>query len=269
LFTASLPAATLPSWIGLTDKRPSGVSFAHLQDLDSKDETGETPLIQATRDDDTKRLQALLQQGANPNLQDKFGWTALTYAVAGMDSSIVLLLLDHGADPNIKDHKGKTILMWAALGGKTEIIQSLIARGAEIDTATTNGATALSLAEAMKHRKAAHFLKQAGAAAGPQITKAEVPKWLAPIDEPPRMTNRPMPSYTEEARSRRIQGIVHLRVLFGIDGKIKQIKVTRGLPYGLSERAVLAAQKLKADPAKDNGQPIEHWLPVEVEFRLR
>jgi Gram-negative bacterial TonB protein C-terminal len=63
--------------------------------------------------------------------------------------------------------------------------------------------------------------------------------------------------------------MVHLRVLFGVDGKVKQIKVMSGLPYGLTENAVRTVNRIKAKPAKNNGEPIEYWMDVECEFRIQ
>lgn len=88
------------------------------------------------------------------------------------------------------------------------------------------------------------------------------------VDSKPKPLNSPMPSYTDEARDRGVQGVVSLRVLIGADGLVKMVKLIRGLPYGLDEQAIKAAYKLKFKPAMKDGQPAAYWMPVLVEFNL-
>ena len=51
---------------------------------------------------------ALLEAGANPNLQDNSGKSPLHYAAAYGIPKIVSALLDAGADPAANDKSGKT-----------------------------------------------------------------------------------------------------------------------------------------------------------------
>ena len=58
-------------------------------------------------------------------------------------------------------------------------------------------------------------------------------------------------------------------MLFGTDGSIKKIKVISGLPYGLTDEAVRASLRLTANPAVNDGHPIEYWLPGQVSFNIK
>jgi hypothetical protein len=42
-----------------------------------------------------------------------------------------------------------------------------------------------------------------------------------------------------------------------------------GLPGGLSKQAMLAAYQSKFRPATKDGQPVEMWIPMAIEFDLR
>src|SRR5688500_833039 len=85
-------------------------AFATPQDenIDTKDETGLTPLMYAAQGGETKELQNLLKMGANANIKDQYGWTALMYAIARQDTSTVKVLLSSKADINVRDYRGMT-----------------------------------------------------------------------------------------------------------------------------------------------------------------
>src|SRR5687768_7178086 len=60
-----------------------------------------------------------------------------------------------------------------------------------------------------------------------------------------RVLAKPEPRYSEEARRAQITGTVVLRVVFSADGIIRHILVIRGLPFGLTERAIEAARGIR------------------------
>jgi len=87
-------------------------------------------------------------------------------------------------------------------------------------------------------------------------------------DVKPVLISLPKPRYTEEARREKIQGAVVLSVLFSRDGVVRDIRVIRGLGYGLDEQAIIAAQQIKFKPGMRGGQPISVRQKIQVEFRL-
>jgi periplasmic protein TonB len=79
----------------------------------------------------------------------------------------------------------------------------------------------------------------------------------------------PLPLYTDEARHVKVQGTVTLRVLVGADGKASQIRVVRGIGYGLDERAIETVRGWKFRPARDAAhRAIAAWVTIEAIFRL-
>jgi len=64
---------------------------------------------------------------------------------------------------------------------------------------------------------------------------------------------KPSPKYTEAARQASIQGTIALRVTFNSSGGVGSITPVNSLPYGLTEQAILAAQRLVFIPPKRNG----------------
>ena len=89
-----------------------------------------------------------------------------------------------------------------------------------------------------------------------------------PVDTQPVLLNRPRPNYTEEARKNKIQGSVLVEVVIGTDGAVKQVRVIRGLPDGLTENAIQAAYQLRFRPAMRNGQPVQFRKRVTLDFNL-
>lgn len=84
----------------------------------------------------------------------------------------------------------------------------------------------------------------------------------------PTILYREKARYTEEARQNKVQGTVLLNVIFTAEGRITSIRVVRGLPDGLTERAIEAAQKIRFQPATKNGSPVSVRGNLEFTFNL-
>lgn len=86
---------------------------------------------------------------------------------------------------------------------------------------------------------------------------------------PPRRLSGDAPTYTEEARKERIQGVVIVQTIIDENGGIEEAEVLKGLPMGLSEAAVEAIRTWKFEPAlDDNGNPVAVYYNMTVNFRL-
>jgi TonB family protein len=87
--------------------------------------------------------------------------------------------------------------------------------------------------------------------------------------KPPKAIYQPMPSYTDEARLKRIEGLILIQVLVRKDGTVGDAKVLKGLGYGLDESAISTITKVwRFEPGTVNGQPVDIQATVEVSFRL-
>jgi TonB family protein len=84
----------------------------------------------------------------------------------------------------------------------------------------------------------------------------------------PTILYREKAKYTEEARQNGVEGVVVLNVVFNVNGSITDISVVRGLPDGLSEKAIEAAKKIRFQPAVLNGQPVSVREDLEFTFAL-
>lgn len=79
----------------------------------------------------------------------------------------------------------------------------------------------------------------------------------------------PDPLYSDDARKAKMQGQVTMRVLVGVDGRARDIQVTRGIGLGLEENAIRAVRGWQFIPAKDAARrPMATWITIETVFRL-
>ena len=79
---------------------------------------------------------------------------------------------------------------------------------------------------------------------------------------------KPEPTYTETARKNAVTGTVILKCVFGSDGNIKNLRIVSGLPFGLTEKALDAAKKIKFLPAIKDERLVSMWIQLEYNFNL-
>ena len=94
----------------------------------------------------------------------------------------------------------------------------------------------------------------------------------APIS-PPRFDagylNNPAPVYPNMSRRLREVGVVELRVRVSAGGEPLEIQLAKSSGYArLDESARTAVQKWKFQPAMRNGNAVEAWVRVPLEFSL-
>jgi TonB family protein len=82
------------------------------------------------------------------------------------------------------------------------------------------------------------------------------------------ITAKPEPGFTEEARRANVTGVVRLRVVLQADGSVRHILVVKGLPLGLTQRAVEAARGIRFKPATVNGQHVSQFVTLEYNFNI-
>jgi periplasmic protein TonB len=88
--------------------------------------------------------------------------------------------------------------------------------------------------------------------------------------EPPRLVREVKADYTDEARRRGISGDVVLEIVVRRDGSVgEDIKILKGLPWGLNDRAVNAVRQWRFTPARRQGAPVDVIVEAAVEFKLR
>jgi TonB family protein len=85
---------------------------------------------------------------------------------------------------------------------------------------------------------------------------------------PAEILSKPTPAYTEEARHLKIEGEVLLEVVLEASGRIRVVRVVRGLGHGLDDNAVKAAEQIHFKPAMKDGQPSDSTAVLHIIFQL-
>jgi ankyrin repeat protein len=194
IITALLDAGVDPN-TQLSFRRPSnqGGRFG-----DPNLSTGATPLFRALVNNDREVIEALLENGANPNI---VGMGATPFLLAagvspfggrgggggGPDTELLDLLIEHGADVNaqvtgtlsysmrisrgMSDDEGTSALHYAVQSGNVEMVGYLLEHGARTDIEDWSGRTPLDIANGVPAKPVP-----------PDLATARVPDPYAPTD---------------------------------------------------------------------------------------
>jgi len=100
---------------------------------------------------------------------------------------------------------------------------------------------------------------------GPDYNRVFAPR---EVTERSRVVSKAEPSYTESARKYGVQGTIVLRAVFSKEGQVTNIKVVKGLPHGLTQAAIAAAQRIEFTPAIKDGHAVSQYIQLEYNFNL-
>lgn len=78
----------------------------------------------------------------------------------------------------------------------------------------------------------------------------------------------PPPHYSNVARKVKFRGTVILDVTVAEDGRPTDIRVLKGVPFGLNEQAIQAVNEWTFKPASSGDKPVAVRVPIETTFRL-
>lgn len=121
-------------------------------DANARDGDGQLPIELAMWGLDLERsvripiIQLLLAHGASPNAIDSDGCSLLADAIMTKDHELARILLDAGADIEVADRSGSTPIHWAVWSFDLEMTEVLVSRGASLAFQSGNGETLLHTA---------------------------------------------------------------------------------------------------------------------------
>jgi TonB family protein len=87
----------------------------------------------------------------------------------------------------------------------------------------------------------------------------------------PKLLKEVKAQYTRRALDARIEGVVMLDAIVGVDGKVGSIRILRSLgsKHGLDEQAIEALEQWIFTPGQHEGRPAPTRVAVDLSFTLR
>jgi ankyrin repeat protein len=133
-------------------------------DVNAKNLSGQTPLLAPVHRGSLDTVRALLGAGADVDARSELSGQTPLLSVSTLRTKVVEVLLEEGADVNAKgEFYHETALMLAAITGNKATVQALLEKEADVKAASTNGRTAMLMAEAFGHSEVVKMLQDAGA----------------------------------------------------------------------------------------------------------
>ncbi|HET9409611.1 MAG TPA: TonB family protein [Candidatus Sulfotelmatobacter sp.] len=106
----------------------------------------------------------------------------------------------------------------------------------------------------------------ADVAAPPTVHSRPQPAAIRMVEA--EIISKPTPAYTDEARRLKVEGEVLLEAVLEAGGRVRVLRVVRGLGHGLDDEAVRAAQQIHFKPAMQDGQPADSTVVLHIIFQL-
>lgn len=106
------------------------------------------------------------------------------------------------------------------------------------------------------------------AAASPVPVAEEKVYTPAEVETRAVILSDPRPQYPREAGKYDVDGTVEVALVLGADGKVRNLRIVRGLSQGQNSAALRAARGIKFLTAKKNGEPVAQAHTVEYAFQF-
>ncbi|MCB9536478.1 MAG: energy transducer TonB [Myxococcales bacterium] len=104
-------------------------------------------------------------------------------------------------------------------------------------------------------------------APGPKTVEGDPVDRPPPVRKPPKYTRRVQPKYTRAALRAGVEGRLVVVVKVGADGEVLDVKVVKGLGYGLDEATVeVIRSRWRFSPATVDGEPVAGTYRTEIDF---
>lgn len=85
---------------------------------------------------------------------------------------------------------------------------------------------------------------------------------------PPTVVKQVAPFYSNDALTNKVEGTVLLEVVILSTGTIGSVRVAKGLPWGLTDKAIECVRQWEFVPAELDGEPVDVVAEIEVSFEI-
>lgn len=92
---------------------------------------------------------------------------------------------------------------------------------------------------------------------------------LSQVDTQPQLVGRVNPVYPYAARQKNLEGVVVVRFLVDVEGRVTKASVVEANPAQVFEQAALeAVSKWRFQPAQLDGERVATWMSVPIRFKM-
>jgi len=85
---------------------------------------------------------------------------------------------------------------------------------------------------------------------------------------PPKLLEVAMPTYTENAKKKKIEGTVVVSIVVNTKGDVTDAKVVKSLDPELDQSALVAVKMWRYKPATKDDEPVAVRMDVNLDFHL-
>jgi ankyrin repeat protein len=203
---ADSPAPDLFQPLRQGDMAKVRAAISKSADINSRDQYGNTLLMQAAVYGTRADLEFLLAHGADVKASNKAGHTALMRAMP--DLAKITLLVEHGADVNAVGGGVTPLLIAASLPGAEEVVRYLIQKGGDLKAVNGLGQDAVMTAAGEGEIGTLKILLEAGASGSSGVKNLSLPK-TSRIDA--------LDQATRERLKKRVEGVTALMSAARVD----------------------------------------------------
>ena len=86
------------------------------------------------------------------------------------------------------------------------------------------------------------------------------------VTQAPRFKKRVTPHITKEIRKSGVSGVIKVKVLIDIDGKVKRAIALNDLGFGTKKAAIDACLQMEFSPAQRVKDPVAVWIIIPIRF---
>ena len=148
--------------------------------IDARDQSGNTPLYLAVKDNRPEMVSFLIANGAQVNVKNNYGWTPLDIAVSkNMHNINQLPTFEPGEEIKIQDNHRKTPRNIAVEMSLRDTVALLISKNPDVNSEDKYGSTLLHIAVSLKLKDVAKQLIAKGAFVNAKDILIETPLHLA------------------------------------------------------------------------------------------
>jgi TonB family protein len=103
------------------------------------------------------------------------------------------------------------------------------------------------------------------------VTKEEIKGRIVStttVTAAPKFKKSVKPVITPEMEANKVEGVIKVRVLVDIDGRVKKAVVMNDLGFGTREAALAACLQMEFEPAYRGAEPVAVWIVIPIRFVL-